>query len=317
VPLGQLALEGGSAALQHAQGEKLNERMVPVPFSVARRIVLTPNTVQAELKLRGGHMKSWVSGAASALCACAFAIAAIGSTPALAQAAQIKEKPPMYTYVANWVIPRARWADMDKQSASDAKIFDKALGSGGLVGYGTDVELVHHLEGETHDSFWSGTSMAAVLDVLDELHKAGASTANVLNSATKHSDNLFVSRFYNWKPGSVKNGYTHGASYKLKAEAPEDAVETLSKALIVPLLEKMLSEGAIQQYEIDIEAIHTDAPGTFWIFYITQNADGIDKVTAAISETLKTNSLAGPAFDSVVDFTAHRDYLAHTDATYK
>jgi hypothetical protein len=254
-------------------------------------------------------------GAWSALCA--FAMAGAWASPAGAQAAEVKEKPPLYTYVSNWSIPRARWTDMDKQTAADAKIFEKAFASGALVGYGDDVNLVHEADGDTHDSFWSGTSMAAVVNLLDELHKAGASAAPVLTSATKHYDNLLVSRFYNWKSGSVKNGYTHVASYKLKADAPEDAVETLSKGMIVPLLERMLGDGTVQEYEVDVEAIHTEAPGTFWIVYITPTAEGLDKVNAAIREAIKTNLLAGPAFESMVDFTPHRDYLSHTNATFK
>ena len=248
---------------------------------------------------------------------CAIVIAAIWAAPAGAQTAEVKEKPPMYTYVSNWTIPRARWADMDKQTAADAKIFDKAISGGTLVAYGDDANLIHQPEGDTHDSFWSAMSMAGILNVLEELHKTGAATVPVLNSATKHSDALYVSRFYNWKSGSWKGAYTHGASYKLKADAPDDAVETLSKELVVPLLEKLLADGTIHEYEVDVQAIHTEAPGTFWIFYITANAEGVDKVNAALRESLKAHPLAGPAFNSMVDFTPHRDQLARTNATYK
>jgi hypothetical protein len=94
-------------------------------------------------------------------------------------------------------------------------------------------------------------------------------------------------------------------------------VETLSKSFIVPLLEKLLVDGTVHEYEIDVEAIHTEAPGMFWIFYITPNAEGVDKVTAALSETLKAHPLAGPALNSMIDFTPHRDQLARTSATYK
>jgi len=248
---------------------------------------------------------------------CGLAIASITSTtPASAQAAEVKEKPPMYTYVANWSIPRARWADMDKQASVNQKTLDGGLSGGGLVGYGFDENLVHENDGDTHDTFWSGMSMASVLGVLDELRKA-STTSPVLNSATKHYDSLLVSRYYNWKSGSVKGGYTHGAMYKLKADAPDDALDTLSKSLIVPLLEKLLASGAIQEYEVDTQAIHTMASETFWIYYIAQTADGVDKVNAALRESLKANVLAGPAFGSMVDSTGHRDFLARTNATYK
>jgi hypothetical protein len=94
-------------------------------------------------------------------------------------------------------------------------------------------------------------------------------------------------------------------------------VETLSKGFIVPLLEKLLADGTIQEYEVDVEAIHTQAPGTFWVLYISPTAEGLDKVTAALGDALKSHPLAGPALNSMADFAPHRDELLRTNATYK
>ena len=105
--------------------------------------------------------------------------------------------------------------------------------------------------------------------------------------------------------------------YKLKADAPDNAVDMIAKHLVGPLMEKMLADGVIHEYEIDTEAIHTDAPGTFWIDYIAANAEGLDKVNAAVRDAVKANPMGGTAFVSMVDFSQHRDYLARTDATYK
>jgi hypothetical protein len=159
--------------------------------------------------------------------------------------------------------------------------------------------------------------MAGLLNVLDQFYKSGSTSSPVLESATKHSDSIFVSRYYNWHSGSWKDLYTHGSSYKLKPSAPDEAVETLSKNMIVPLLEKMLADGTIHEYEVDTLAIHTEAPGTFYIFYLAANAEALDKVQGALRETLKANPLNGPAFDSMTDYTGHRDFLARTNATYK
>ncbi len=248
---------------------------------------------------------------------CAVAMSAVWALPACAQTAEVKEKPPMYSYVAYWNIPRAQWADMAKAGTANQKILDKAIANGTVVGYGNDENLIHQADGPTHDSWWSAMSMAGVLNVLDQFYSSGSATSPVLASATKHWDGLFVSRYYNWHPGSWKDLYTHGASYKLKADAPNDAVDTLSKNLIVPLMEKMLADGTIHEYEVDVEAIHTEAPGTFWVFYLAANAEGLDKVSAALRDTLKASPLNGPAFSSMTDGSDHRDYLARTNATYK
>jgi hypothetical protein len=242
---------------------------------------------------------------------------AVWVAPAGAQMSEVKEKPPMYSYVSNWAIPRAQWADMEKSYAADLKILDPALANGTLVGYGNDVNLVHQPDGETHDDWWSAMSLAGVINVLDQFYKSGSVTSPVLASATKHWDTIYVSRYYNWQPGSWKGAFTYVASYKLKPDAPDDAIETLSKNLVAPLLEKMLADGTIHEYEIDTQALHTEAPGTFSIIYLAASAEGLDKVNAAIRESLKTHPLNGPAFASMVDYTAHRDYLVRTNATYK
>ena len=260
-------------------------------------------------------MRSTERGALAALCT--LVLVGAWATQAGAQSTEVKEKPPMYTYVSNWTIPRARWADMEKEATADAKVFEKVMSGGGLVGYGDDTNLVHQADGDTHDSFWSGMSMAAVIGVLDELHKAGATASPVLVSATKHWDALYVSRFYSWKSGSVKGAYTHVAQYKLKDSAPDDALQTLCRNLFVPLMEKQLAAGTIVEYEIDTEAIHTETPGTFAIVFIAPSAEGIDKVQGAVRELVKTNALVAPTFDSMVDVTPHHDYLERTNATYK
>jgi hypothetical protein len=233
------------------------------------------------------------------------------------QTSEVKEKTPMYTYVADWNIPRAQWAEMEKTNASTQSIMEKALASGTLVGYGNDTTLVHEPDGATHDGWWSATSMAGILNVLDQIYKAGNANATVFNSATKHWDSIYVSRYYNWRSGSWKDLYTHGSSYKFKADAPDNALDTLSKNLFVPLFEKLLADGTLYEYDIDTQAVHTEAPGMFFIFYITPNAEGLDKVNAAIRDALKANPLGGPAFSSLVDTTPHRDDLARTSATFK
>lgn len=241
---------------------------------------------------------------------------AASAAPARAQD-EPKEKPPMYSYVGSWNIPRAQWAEMEKSNAAEQKILEKALADGKIVAYGYDMNLLHQPDGMTHDGWWSGMSMAAILNVLDGFYKSGTPASPVLASATKHADGIYVSRHYNWRPGSYKGAYTHVAMYKLKSDAPEQAIETLSKNLIVPLLEKLLADGSIIEYEIDTEALHTEAPGTFWIDVIATNADGLDKLNAALRDSAKTNPLNGPAFVSMVDLMAHRDSLASSTVTYK
>jgi hypothetical protein len=248
---------------------------------------------------------------------CVLAMAGAWAAPAGAQMAEVKEKPRMYTYEAFWNIPRARWAEMEKANPGGQKVLDNALASGGIVAYGTDSAVLHDAEGATHDNWWSAMSMAGALNVLDGLEKSGGTAASVLTSATKHWDNMWVSQYYNWHSGSWKGAYTYSAIYTLKPDAPNDAIDMLAKNLIAPLMEKLLADGTIVEYEIDEQAIHSDAPGMFVIDYISPTAEGLDKFSAALHESVIKSPLAGPAFGSMVDWTKHRDSVVRTNATYK
>ena len=57
----------------------------------------------------------------------ALAMSAVWTGPAAAQMAEVKEKPPLYTYVAEWNIPRAQWAEVEKTYGPAQKILDKAV----------------------------------------------------------------------------------------------------------------------------------------------------------------------------------------------
>lgn len=223
----------------------------------------------------------------------------------------------MYTYVGYWNIPRAQWGEMEKANAADQKTLEKALAGGAIVGYGTDTNLIHQADGATHDQFWSATSMAGILNLLDQFYKSGSATTPVLAGATKHWDSILVSRYYNWHSGSFKDVYTSGSCFKLKQDAADNALDTISKNIIVPRMEKLLSDGTIHEYEIDTEAYHTQPVGSFCIFEIVANAEGIDKVSAAVRESFMSNPTYGPAFNGMVDWNGHQDYLERTNAVYK
>jgi hypothetical protein len=245
---------------------------------------------------------------------CTLAVSAVCAS---AQMQEVKEKPRMYTYVAFWTIPRAQWADYAKQTASEEKMMQKGIADGSIIGYGEDQNLLHSQDGSTHDDWFSSMSEAGLLNLLDQIYKSGSTTSAVDISATRHSDSMFVSRFYNWHPGSYKGVYSEASMYKLKEDAPENAVEMLSKTLLVPLFEKLLADGVIHEYEIDTEAVHSDSPGTFWIDYIAANAEALDKVNEAVRDAQKASPLGASAFGSMIDYKQHRDYLVRTNATYK
>ncbi|HEX4284617.1 MAG TPA: hypothetical protein VHZ28_05960 [Terracidiphilus sp.] len=260
-------------------------------------------------------MKERLLSVCTGISACVLFV--LCAQPSNAQTGEVKQKAPLYSYIANWQIPRAQWGEMQKANLADKGLLDKAIADGTLVGYGYDETLVHQADGITHDDWWASMSLGGLIKVLDQLSTSGSTTSSVLGTATKHSDAILVSHYYNWHPGAFKDNYGHVASYRLKADAPDDAVEMISKSFVVPLMEKLLSSGAIREYEVDTEAIHTTDPATFWIVYIATSPDGLDAVDSGLRDALKGQPLAGPAFGSMTDNLPHRDELLRSEGTYK
>jgi hypothetical protein len=222
----------------------------------------------------------------------------------------------MYSYVANWQVARANWADMDKVHAPVNDVLQKAMADGTIIGYGNDANLVHTLDAETHDMWWSSMSMAGIIKALEQARAASDANSAALNDA-KHWDEVYVSQYYNWKSGPYKNAYTNISAYKMKADAPEDALDNVAQHLVVPVLEKLLADGTILEYEIDTRAIHTEAPGLFAIVCITPTPEGIDTMDAAIRAAVKDHPLGIQAFDSYTDSSGHRDELMKSEGQYK
>ena len=79
---------------------------------------------------------------------------------------------------------------------------------------------MHSAEGFTHANWWQANSWAGLMKVAEGFHKGGGSSSPLLVSATKHWDQVFVSRFYNWKAGSWKGAYRYTATYELKPNGP-------------------------------------------------------------------------------------------------
>jgi len=231
--------------------------------------------------------------------------------PALAQTAA--EKPPVYTYVAEWAVPRAMWADYDKQEAAGNDAMKKLVADGTLVSYG-NFAVVNHQEGApTHGSWFAASSMANLMKVLEGLRAAPSATSPVF-AASKHWDYILTSREYNAHSGTFTNGYLRVATWMGKAGA-SDPGGKISKASMVALLEKMFADGSLHAYTIDTEIVHSMDPNTFFVVMVTNGAEGLDKFAAALDEMNKTNPTALAAFSALIDEHGHRDMLARVGTT--
>src|SRR5215475_9774784 len=143
-------------------------------------------------------MPGTVSQKSGAIFACLAAVALLGGASTAAQSAAA-EKPRLYTYVAEWGIPRAMWADYQKQEAGNLETMKKAVADGTLVAFGS-YAVINHQEGEATHGTWSSP----------------ASTSPVL-AASKHRDFILRSETYNAHSGTFTNGYLRVGSWPAKA----------------------------------------------------------------------------------------------------
>jgi hypothetical protein len=227
-----------------------------------------------------------------------------------AQTVGVKTKPPMYSYIAVWNIPREQWDARENQAAAARKILDRAISKGTIVAYGFDGNPLH-------DTFWLAMSKAGLQSVSEEFRKAGISVVPSATGKSPSPASILISHYYNWHAVTCKNAYVHVGIYKIKPDAPPDAVDVLSKNYFAPPLEKMLADGAIFEWETDTYADPKDSPGTFLIAYLSATEEGLNKAGNAVQTVLKSRPPEGPAFDSLVDVSASRDVVVRSYAVYK
>jgi hypothetical protein len=243
---------------------------------------------------------------------CALTFVPLRANRAVAQS-QSAEKPALYTYVSEWTVPRAMWADYLKGDAADLDIMKKAVADGSIVSFGA-YTVVNHQEGQpTHGTWFSATSMANILKALENVRTAPGATAPPL-AAAKHWDYILESHHYDAHPGTFTNGYLRVGTWRPKAGSSDPDGKIL-KATMVAMLEKLMADGALHAYQIDQEVVHSTDLGTLFVAIITNGPEGIDKFNAAIDESEKSNAAAWAGFTGTLDPAGHRDMLARVSTT--
>lgn len=241
---------------------------------------------------------------------CALALAPLCTYRTRAQS-QSAEKPPLYTYVSEWAVPRAMWADYEKNDSADNDIMKKAVADGMLISFGS-CTVLNHQEGQaTHGTWFSAGSIANLVKFLEGLRTGPAATVPPL-AAAKHWDYILESRDYNAHSGTFTNGYLRVGGWRTKAGS-SDPDGKMMKATLVALLEKLLADGTLQAYQIDQEIVHSADPGRLFVAVITNGAEGLDKFHAAEQEAEKNNPAGWAGYNTTLDEAGHRDVLARVN----
>jgi hypothetical protein len=216
-------------------------------------------------------------------------------------------QPIVYTYVSQFQVPRASWAEYTENTEkSFVPVGEKMVADGTILGYSTFESIVHTPDGYTHGAAWTSTSIAGLLKVLDELRKGGPQPGQV--AATRHEDYLMQTSMY--REGSGKPAYLRVICSNAKADKPSDYAAALKKYL-VPMFDEQIKQGAATYYGLDEQYVNVMAPSTRCLVINYPSAEGIDKWAAAVNATLGKMSPADRnAFNSTTVADSRRDIMA-------
>ncbi len=234
----------------------------------------------------------------------AFCLALTIATPLQGQ--QAAQKAPTYMYVAEWAVPRAQWAEIDKVADQDRPVLDKLIADGTLTGYGAYSNLLHAEGAPTHGTWFTASSEGKLLKALEVIYAQPALVGAAVQGASKHWDFLLTSTMYNAKPGASA-GYLTYSRWEIKPGEGR-AYSELNKKVIMPVLEKLLAEGTITSYGSMTEDYHTEKIGAVFDYFTVPDAASLDKANKALEDLFDTPGL-GDAFRAVTSPEGHRDYL--------
>jgi hypothetical protein len=236
-------------------------------------------------------------------------------SPTWAQGNQ--EQQPIFTYVAEWGVPRAQWSDMEKVNAGNKALLDSLAANGTLLGYGTYENRIHSEGGMTHGSWFQADSLANIFNALDKIYAQAGTVTQPVQAASKHLDYLMVSTIHGAKAVSNSTGYLRVISAQVKPGKDEQFLEAYRR-YIVPVYAKLLADGAIVAYQLDWEYNIENAPGRFFSVATTRDAEGLDKVRMAVGELFNKNPAVLDALVSVSVPNSRNDLLARvTNMSHK
>ncbi len=201
---------------------------------------------------------------------------------------QTEQAQPVYTYVSQFQVPRADWA----QWAADAEkttypIFRRLMADGTIIGWSNFETIVHTPDGMTHGASWSATSLAGITRVLDELRKLGPRPGQI--AATKHEDLLMRSTVYRSSSVAEGSGYLRVVCTMAKPGKGDNYVAALQKYL-GPAFEEQFKKGVATYYGFDEQYVNTAPPSLRCLVIAYPNAEAMNTWAAAIASTMNKMS---------------------------
>jgi hypothetical protein len=122
-----------------------------------------------------------------------------------------------------------------------------------------------------------------------------------------------------YRASAIRNstGYLRVISAQVQPGKMSDFRNIYSRYL-VPVYDKLVTDGTIASYQLDSEYNIENAPGRVFLAVTMRDADGLDKMQAAFNDIFDKNPAVGQAFASVLVPNSRNDLLARiTSMTHK
>ena len=236
----------------------------------------------------------------------AVIVATLVATPTSTVSAQSSsmEKPRQYTYVSLWAVPRAQWGEYDKAEAASEGNYKKLMDSGAIVNWGSFVRSAHQ-EGEpTHGSWFSSTSLANLMHA-EESFKGMVDAPVYANS--KHWDDIYESRDYNFHSGTFTNAYLRVGVFKYRESGAQ--ANAVTRATLGKALDGLVADSSLHGYTLQHEYIHTMDVNTFLIVIFCNGPEGLDKYSDMVDSMAKADPAGFAGFEANVNPAGHIDAL--------
>jgi hypothetical protein len=141
----------------------------------------------------------------------------------------------------------------------------------------------------THGIWWSGKSLASLERVLDEANEGVSPeerrkrSAELAGAINKHEDFIGQSLIAKTRPTRTDEGYLFVSRIKA-LPGRGGAWRKVWEQYFQPTYDKLLENGTIYGYGIDVQYVHTDDPRYRSVWYTVPNLEAEGKVTAALRE---------------------------------
>ena len=237
---------------------------------------------------------------------------------AVSVAAQQAVEPVTY-YAEYRVNPGQESAFVDFLKKYDKPVFDKLQADGVVVAWGLDARFIHREGATTHMLWWvtkdydgMDKTFAALRDIKPE--PADVEKFRPATDASKHKDHLtrtILEKVAEGEPSAPP--YTSWSFTKVDAGKGGEWRKLWEK-YNKPVFDKLVADGVIFGYGIDVEDFHSEDPGWRGVWVVTTSMAAFDKIDAAFAADRRARSeeereAIGRQFRDITAPSEHRDSL--------